>query len=249
MKLTRKTADVHQNTWNRSTMFGANVSFAAAEAYKLLRTNIMYSLTEDECHIIGITSAVSSEGKSTVACNLAYSLAEVGKKVLLIDGDLRLPTVATKLELEKAPGLTELLITRNDFKPVIQSCKDITGLDVLTAGGMAPNPSELLGSDRMAELLSLLSKHYEYILIDLPPVTVVSDALAAAKFLRGIVMVVRRGAAEERELADAMRQLKLVGLRVLGFVFNGSHATTGHYYKKKSYYKSYDSHDKEKKND
>ena len=235
--MAKKPAAAQTDRWNPETRFGANMSFAAAEAYKLLRTNITFSFPAEglRCRVIGVTSTVSSEGKSMTACNLAYSLAEAGKKTLLMDGDLRLPTVAAKLELPPSPGLSNLLISDMDYRGVIRPCSAMEGMDVLCAGDSTPNPSELLGSARMTRLLEALSKLYEYIIIDLPPVTVVTDALVMAKLLHGVIMVVRNGVVEQRDLADAMRQLDLVGLRVLGFVYNGSRQDSG-----KRYYRGYD---------
>lgn len=230
--------------WNSETRFGLDMSFAAAEAYKLLRTNITFSFPAEgrRCHVIGVTSTVSSEGKSMTACNLAYSLAEAGKRTLLMDGDLRLPTVAAKLELPPSPGLSNLLISDRDHGDVIRPCEKIEGMDVLCAGDITPNPSELLGSARMAQLLEALSRNYEYIIVDLPPVTVVTDALVMAKLLHGVIMVVRNGVVEQRALADAMRQMDLVGLRVLGFVYNGSRQDSG-----KRYSRGYDTAGRAKK--
>lgn len=235
--MAKKNQTVQHSSWDRGTMFGANMSFAAAEAYKLLRTNIMFSFAEDRCHIFGVTSATSGEGKSLTACNIAYSLAEAGKKVLLLDGDLRLPTVASKLELKAEPGLTNLLISHEDYHRMVQRCPDAPDLDVITAGAPSPNPSELLGSARMEELMEQITRDYEYVVVDLPPVTVVSDALVVSKLLHGVIMVVRNGVVEEKMLADAMRQLRMVDLRVLGFVYNGSLAGDKKY--RKNYYKHY----------
>ncbi len=233
----KKNQTFQQNSWDRHTMFGANMSFAAMEAYKLLRTNIIYSFADTACHVIGVTSTVSGEGKSLTACNLAYALVGAGKKVLLLDGDMRLPTVAEKLGLAGEPGMSDLLVSREDYRKTLQQCPEAPGLDVITAGVMTPNPSELLGSERMAELIDILSKDYEYIIIDLPPVTVVSDTLVISKLLSGVIMVVRNRVVEERTLADALRQLKLIGLRVLGFVYNGGTDNRRHHDK---YYQYYD---------
>ncbi len=232
----KKQTSLH-HSWDRETMFGANMSFAAMESYKLLRTNIMFSFAGTGCRVIGVTSTVSGEGKSLTACNLAYCLAEAGKKVLLLDGDLRLPTIAAKLGLAVEPGVSNLLVSREDYGTVLQRCPDVPGLDVITAGSPAPNPSELLGSERMGELMQSLSAAYEYIIVDLPPVTVVSDALVISKLLGGVIMVVRNGVVEEQALADALRQLKLVELRVLGFVYNGG---TGKRRRYDKYYHYYD---------
>lgn len=230
--MAKRKREFQSNCWDRASMFGANMSFAAAEAYKLLRTNVMFSFVEGDCHILGVTSAVSGEGKSQTACNLAYSLAEAGKRTLLLDGDLRLPTVAEKLGLHLEPGLTNLLVSGSDFREVVQNCEEAPDLDVIAAGASSPHPAELLGSARMEELINVLSGEYEYIVVDLPPVTVVSDALMLSKLLHGVVMVVRSGVVEEKKLADAMRQLKMVDLRVLGFAYNGSTPNSGKYYKR-----------------
>ncbi len=235
--MSKKNQTIQHSSWDRATMFGANMSFAASEAYKLLRTNIMFSFAEERCHIFGVTSATSGEGKSLTAGNIAYCLAEAGKKVLLLDGDLRLPTIASKLELQAEPGLTNLLVSHENYRRMLQHCPDAPGLDVITAGAPAPNPSELLGSARMAELMEQFARDYEYVVVDLPPVTVVSDALVISKLLHGVIMVVRNGVVEEKMLADAMRQLKMVDLRVLGFVYNGSVADDRKY--RKNYYKHY----------
>ena len=231
--MARKKPNTQGDLWNSDTCFGSNMSFAAAEAYKLLRTNITFSFPAggESCRVIGVTSTVSNEGKSMTACNLAYSLAEAGKKTLLIDGDLRLPTVAEKLGVKRGPGLSNLLISARDYRPMIQPCAAIGGMDILSAGDIPPNPSELLSSERMEQLIRELSCAYEYIIIDLPPVTVVTDALVMAKLLHGVVMVVRSGVVEQRALNSAMRQMKLVGLRVLGFVYNGGRQESGRRYR------------------
>lgn len=130
-------------------IFTNNLNFAVEEAYKLLRTNVVFSFSaEEDCHIVGITSSVPGEGKSTTSCNLAYALSVDGKKTLLLEGDLRLPTIANKLSLERAPGLSNILVSKTSHKSVIQHCESAPGLDIITAGECPPNPSELLGSKR-----------------------------------------------------------------------------------------------------
>jgi len=215
----RKTK-TNTEAWNIRTMFGPNLSFAATEAYKLLRTNIMFSLPDEgECHVIGITSSVQSEGKSSTACNLAYALAETGCKVLLLEGDLRRPTLATKLGLAKTPGISNLLVSKGEYSETIQQCNLAPNVDVIASGDIPPNPSELLSSNRMTRLMEQLKKDYQYVIFDLPPITAVADALAIAKLLDGVVMVVKAGVTDQQILSDAMRQLELVNLRILGFVY------------------------------
>lgn len=236
--------------WNGKTMFGPNMSFAATEAYKLLRTNLMFSFADDgRGHVIGVTSAVQEEGKSSSACNTAYALAESGAKVLLLDGDLRRPTVASKLGVARAPGLTNLLVSRWDYREVVQHCEAAPKLDIIASGDIPPNPSELLSSDRMVQVIDELTKAYDYIIMDLPPVTVVSDASAVSRVLDGIVMVVRSGVSDRKMLAEAMRQLELVNVRILGFIYRDSAGNSGKYggkYYKKYRYKYYSDYAKRK---
>lgn len=233
----RKTL-MNNDPWDQDLMFGPKVNFAVSEAYKLLRANVMYSFsTHNNCHIIGVMSSVRGEGKSTTAANLAYAFAEADKKTLLIEADLRLPTIAEKLDLNSMPGLTDMLVMYEKLGNVLQRCKYSNNMDIITAGRFTPNPSELLGSPLMKELFDELRKHYEYIVIDLPPVTAVSDALVISKLLDGVVMVVRRNYVTRNELADAMRQLKLVGVRILGFAYRGMSSERGKAYGKKRYEK------------
>ena len=229
-------------SWNIKTMFGPNLNFAATEAYKLLRTNIMFSFAETGCgHVIGVTSAVQAEGKSSTACNLTYALAESGSKVVLIDADLRKPSVASKLGIARTPGLTNVLVGKFSCHEVRQKCEIAPRMDIITAGDIPPNPSELLSSERMGKLLEQLRQEYEYIVVDLPPVTVVSDTVAVSKYLDGVVMVVRGGASDQLMLAEAKRQLDMVNVRILGFVYRDQDASGKKYsyrYRKK-YYKYY----------
>ncbi len=237
----KKNADKSEK-WNIRTMFGPNLNFAATEAYKLLRTNLMFSFADEgQGHVIGITSSVQSEGKSSTACNVAYALAEAGAKVLLLEADLRKPTVASKLGLARTPGLTNVLVSRANMEDLIQHPPVAPELSVITCGEIPPNPSELLSSNRMASLMEELRKIYDYVVMDLPPVTVVSDALAVSKLLDGVVVVVRSSVSDQNMLAEAMRQLRMVNVRILGFVYREQgfgKKKYGYRYSKK-YYKYY----------
>lgn len=228
---------VKSDMWDQDLMFGPKVSFAVSEAYKLLRANVMYSFSsQNSCHVIGVMSSVRGEGKSTTAANLAYAFAEADKKTLLIEADLRLPTIAEKLDLNPMPGLTDMLVMYEKLGNVLQNSKYSTNMDIITAGRFTPNPSELLGSPLMNELFEELKKYYEYIIVDMPPVTAVSDALVISKLLDGAVMVVRRSYVTRKELAEAMRQLKMVDVRLLGFVYRGMSNEKSAKYAKARYY-------------
>lgn len=242
MSLFRRKSKDYSEKWNIRTMYGPNLNFATAEAYKLLRTNIMFSFSEEGAgHVVGITSSVQSEGKSSTACNTAYVLSESGAKVLLMEADLRRPTLGSKLGLSKAPGLSNLLVSKTDFHDVIQHCPLTPAVDVLTSGDVPPNPSELLGSVRMETLLQQLRTEYDYIILDLPPVTVVSDAVAVSKQLDGVILVVRSAVSDRQMLAEALRQMNMVDVKILGFVYreiDDGKKRYGHKYSKK-YYKYY----------
>ena len=219
-----------------------NLKFTATEQYKLLRANLSFTLPEEDgCAIVGITSAMRGEGKSTTAVNLSYVLAESGKKVLLIDGDLRLPSVAKKMKISNSPGLTDLLkgneaVQMSSFKSEL-----LSNWYILPTGDLPPNPSELLGSKRMENLLKHFSKSFDFIIFDLPPVNIVSDALTVSKFISGMIVVIREDYTEKKELETCFRQLKLSDVKVLGCVINEAKNGRGSYgkYKYKRYYKYY----------
>lgn len=158
------------------------MDFTVSEQYKLLRTNLSFTLPEDvKCPIIGVTSSMRGEGKSTTAVNLSYALAQSGKKVLLIDGDLRLPSVAKKMKLENTKGLSNMLFDYDSQQLEEYKSQYLDNWYIVPAGELPPNPSELLGSRKLGRLLDRLSESFDYIVIDFPPVNIVSDALAASK--------------------------------------------------------------------
>lgn len=221
-----------------------NLKFLASEQYRLLRANIRFVIPSDvKCPVIGVTSSVRGEGKSTTAINLAYVLAHKGHKVLLMDGDLRIPSVAKKLGVKSSPGLTDLLVGSSAD---ISSWKSDIHKNwyILPSGELPPNPSELLGSKRMENVLAALREHFDYIVIDLPPVNVVSDAMAVSGFLTGAIIVVREGYTSKRDVDRCMRQIGLSDINVLGFVMNESSDGSASYKKYAKYerYKYYRYH-------
>ncbi len=226
-----------------------NLEFTASEQYRLLRTNINFTIPRGvTCPIVGVTSSVRGEGKSTTAVNLSYVLAEKGHRTLLIDGDLRIPSVAKKLGIKANPGLTDLLVGSkadiNKWKTSIHP-----NWFVLPSGDIPPNPSELLGSQQMEAVLEALREHFDYIIIDLPPVNIVSDAMSIAGLLTGLVVVIREEYTSKKDLEQCFRQIRLSDVKVLGCVMNGSEQGGGAYgkygkygkYKRYKYYKYYKS--------
>lgn len=218
-----------------------NLEFTATEQYKLIRTNLDFTLPENEkCSVIGVTSSMRGEGKSTTAVNLSYVLAEKGSKVLLIDADLRIPSIAKKLDIDSAPGLADLLKGKGAQIEEFQSYL-LPNWCILPSGDIPPNPSELLGSSRMEKLLNQLRSMFDYIIIDLPPVNLVSDAVSISSLISGMIVVIREEYTEKKELERCFRQLKLSNVNVLGCVMNEAKSGSGSYskYRKYRYYKYY----------
>ena len=230
------------NEIDGKTLLTQKLSFAATEAYKLLRTNLMFTLPDEQkCRIVGITSSARGEGKSTTAINLSYTLAETGKKVLLLDIDLRLPSIAKKLEIKSAPGLTNVLAGTADISSSICKAEQFKNWDILPSGDVPPNPTELLGSSQMRTLIEKVSPNYDFIIVDLPPVNIVSDALVVSPLLDGMIIVVRENFAEHRELKNCKRLLDMANVNVLGFVINVAAEDKSSYgkYKRQRYYRKY----------
>ena len=231
----------NNNNGATPTLFGGNISFAASEAYKLLRTKLQFSFVDDsKSRVIGFSSALSGEGKSLTAVNLAYTLSQLDKKVILIDCDMRRPTLAEKLAIRKLPGLSGYLTGQHKMEEIIQNCnlkKEESAFQVIAAGQNPPNPIELLSSAKMTKFLQLLRQQYDYIILDLPPVGEVSDAMAVAKETDGMLLVVRQNYCDRLVLKDTAQQFEFINARILGVVYNCASENTGRY--GKGYYKRY----------
>jgi len=224
---------------------GEGLNFASSEAYRLLRTNLLFALpfsslkNGETCRIVGVTSSLSGEGKSTTSLNLGYVLAESGKKVLVVEADMRLPTISGRLKLNRGAGLSSLLAGLCTEQETIQPSGIQERLLIMGSGPTPPNPTELLGSERMKTALKNIAGDYDFIILDLPPVNEVSDALVVSRLTHGMIIVVRQGYATRSSVGEAMRQLDTVGVKVLGFVMTYSSGQSGkrgdYYYRKYAY--------------
>ena len=204
-----------------------HVPFAVVEAYKAIRTNLTFLLATRETKVFGITSPEAGEGKSTTSVNMAIAFSQLGDKVLLIDADLRKPSVYRQLRLQNTKGLSSVLVNFCDFSDAVVHIN--SNLDVLVSGPTPPNPSEMLGSEQMSNLLNSVKDKYDYIVIDTPPVNVVSDAIALAPKTEGIVMVVQDRETTHEEFKKAVASLQFANARLLGVVLNGSSDKTAKY--------------------
>lgn len=206
----------------------SNPKSPEAEAYRTLRTNLQFSTVDHALQTILVTSPNAAEGKTTTVCNLAVSFAQIGKKVLIIDGDLRRPRLHTYLGLSNTVGISNVL-TQN--LPVQEAMKEaMLDIQVLTCGPTPPNPAELLNSNRLKELLNQLKQHFDIILIDTPPVGVVTDAAILSTLVDGTLMVVASHQTESDQAVRAMKLLQTVGAKVLGTVLTKVPADRKGYY-------------------
>jgi succinoglycan biosynthesis transport protein ExoP len=188
-----------------------------AEAFRTLRTNLQFLDVEPGARSFAVTSSIPSEGKTTTAANLAIALSDSGAHVVLIDGDLRRPKVASYMGIEGAVGLTDVLISRAELSDALQPWGR-GSLLVLPAGAVPPNPSELLGSRAMASLLRTLEAEFDVVIIDLPPLLPVTDAALVSKITRGAIVVVAAGRTHKGEFAGAIAALQNVGANVAGII-------------------------------
>ena len=229
----------------KPVLIGDDISFSAAEAYKLLRTKLQFSFADDkESRVIGLSSALSGEGKSLTSVNLSHTLAQLNKKVILIDCDMRRPTLAEKLGVLKTLGLSSYLTAQCELKDIIQEY-DMKGhggtFHVISAGQNPPNPIELLSSARMKKAIEALRHVYDYVILDFPPVGEVSDALAAANQTDGMLLIVRENYCDRIALAETVQQFEFINAKLLGVVVNCTDEHSGKYGKRyyKRYYKRY----------
>ena len=206
-----------------------------AEAYRALRTSIQYSSVDKELRVLSITSSIPGEGKSTVAANLAFSMSEMEKKTILIDADLRKPTIHRKLKLSNLKGLTEGIVYKLELDEFIQ--KPYENFHVMTSGKIPPNPAEIVGSEAMSHLIEQLKEIYDYIIIDCPPVLSVTDPQLIATKVDGTILVVREGKAKSKIVLTAYEALQKVHANVIGTVLNDSKQQTKGYSK---YYYQYE---------
>ncbi|MGO4940646.1 CpsD/CapB family tyrosine-protein kinase [Fundicoccus sp. Sow4_D5] len=192
-----------------------------AEQFRTIRTNIEFAQLDSQLKSILVSSSIPAEGKSTISSNLAYVISQTDKKVLLVDSDLRKPTVHRTFKLNNEQGLTTLL-TNNEvkFNQVVQHSRELN-LYFLPSGPIPPNPSEMLGSGRMTLLMKELNQYFDLVIYDAPPITAVTDPQILATKVDGVVLVVRQGYSRKEEVKEAKRALENVNANILGYVMNG----------------------------
>lgn len=212
--------------------------FAIVESYKIARTNIMFSLAASEKKIFAVTSYSKGEGKSTASSNLAISFSKMEKKVLLIDADLRRPNVHNIFKISNDLGLSNVVSKMVTFEEAVKR-NVINNLDVLSAGIIPPNPSELLCSNSFKRLMDKITEEYDYIIIDTPPIGVVADTLMLKDYIAGFVVVVRERCTTHRDLGRLLESMRLADAKVIGLVEVGCDISAKRGKKSYSYYQYY----------
>ncbi len=208
--------------------------FAIVEAYKSARTNIMFSLSASDKKAFAVTSYAKGDGKSTVAANLAISFSKMGKKVLLIDCDLRRPNQHNILKLENKAGFSDMIGRMVVFDDVVH--RDVLPcLDVLTSGTIPPNPSELICSPELDRLAERLEREYDYVIYDTPPIGVVADAILLKEHISGYILVTRERKTTHGDIEKLLDNIKIADAKPLGFIrvgvtHEGKRGRRGYYY-------------------
>ena len=213
-----------------------------SEGYRGIRTSIEFSNLDKEMKVINVTSSMQGEGKSTVIANLAVSFANLEKKVLLLEGDLRNPSVHRMFNISNINGLTDILLNNKNFAECVH-CTEVKNLHILTCGAVPPNPSEILSSKKMKDFINELREYYDYIFIDTPPIGVVTDAGIISTYSDGCVFVVGSKQCDIEMAKIAKKRLEDVGANIIGAVLNKFEAEGNGY----NYYNYYYQHESGRK--
>ena len=212
------------------------IPFAVVESYKAIRANLSFIISSSKNNVVVITSPNSGEGKSTTAVNMAIAFSQLGERVLLIDADMRRSTLHKKLKTDNGGGLSNVLAGMTDLNSCIKQINE--NLFFLPSGKIPPNPSELLGSPAFEKLLATVSPAYSCVIIDTPPMNVVSDTLVAAPHTAGIVLVVRASRTQNDDIRHVIDAADFAGIKILGAVVNGISQSAKHGYSYKYKYSS-----------
>lgn len=208
-----------------------------SESYRTIRTNIEFSNIDEKIKTISVTSSIQGEGKSTLVSNLASTMAQANKNVLIIDADLRRPRISKIFNIEKRQGLTNLIIKEDLLlEDLVYRNKNIDNLSILSSGPIPPNPSELLSSDKMKKIINKAKEEYDFIIIDTPPIKAVTDGAIISTLVDSSIIVVESGETDIRLVRESKEQLEKVNANILGVVINKVSRSNNMYYDKYGYY-------------
>lgn len=219
---------------DRKKILCQNSPFAVKEAYNAIRTNLLFTQQGEKCPIFVVTSPTANNGKTINSINLAVSFAQMGKRTLLIDADMRNPTIHRMFSISVKNGLSEILAGLTDNISVSKT--DVENLSVLTAGKIPPNPAELLSSARMDKLLEFVKEHYDCVFIDTPPINLVTDSTIFAQKVTGYIVIVKTDTTNTHDVKTTVTNIEQIDGNILGFILNDVNSEKKKYY---SYYRKY----------
>ncbi len=222
------------STTDSTKLLTTSSTFAVKEAYNSIRTNLLFTQQGEKCPIFVVTSPTANNGKTINSANLAINFAQMGKKTLVIDADMRNPSLHKLFSLSSRNGLSEILAGLTDNITVTKT--EIENLSVLTSGKIPPNPTELLSSPRMDKLLDFVKEHYDCVFIDTPPINIVTDATVFSQKATGYVIIVKTDTTNVPELKTTVSTLQSINANILGFILNDANSEKKKYY---SYYRKY----------
>lgn len=234
LKFNKKSGANSIHATDSTKLLTAASTFAVKEAYNSIRTNLLFTQQGEKCPIFVVTSPTANNGKTINSANLAINFAQMGKKTLVIDADMRNPSLHKLFSLSSRNGLSEILAGLTDNITVTKT--DIENLSVLTSGKIPPNPTELLSSPRMDKLLDFVKEHYDCVFIDTPPVNIVTDATVFSQKATGYVIIVKTDTTNIPELKTTVSTLQGINANILGFILNDANSEKKKYY---SYYRKY----------
>ncbi len=234
LKFNKKSGTNSIHATDSTKLLTASSTFAVKEAYNSIRTNLLFTQQGEKCPIFVVTSPTANNGKTINSANLAINFAQMGKKTLVIDADMRNPSLHKLFSLSSRNGLSEILAGLTDNITVTKT--DIENLSVLTSGKIPPNPTELLSSPRMDKLLDFVKEHYDCVFIDTPPVNIVTDATVFSQKATGYVIIVKTDTTNVPELKTTVSTLQGINANILGFILNDANSEKKKYY---SYYRKY----------
>ena len=222
------------HTTDSTKLLTVSSTFAVKEAYNSIRTNLLFTQQGEKCPIFVVTSPTANNGKTINSANLAINFAQMGKKTLVIDADMRNPSLHKLFSLSSRNGLSEILAGLTDNITVTKT--GIENLSILTSGKIPPNPTELLSSPRMDKLLDFVKEHYDCVFIDTPPINIVTDATVFAQKTTGYILIVKTDTTNVPELKTTVSTLQGINASILGFILNDANSEKKKYY---SYYRKY----------
>lgn len=234
LKFNKRSGSNSIHTTDSTKLLTASSTFAVKEAYNSIRTNLLFTQQGEKCPIFVVTSPTANNGKTINSANLAINFAQMGKKTLVIDADMRNPSLHKLFSLSSRNGLSEILAGLTDNITVTKT--GIENLSVLTSGKIPPNPTELLSSPRMDKLLDFVKEHYDCVFIDTPPINIVTDATVFAQKATGYILIVKTDTTNVPELKTTVSTLQGINANILGFILNDANSEKKKYY---SYYRKY----------